>query len=516
MISDEIRELLSAYVDGELRDADAARVEELSKRDPALRREIEAYRTLRGKLRDWDAAEHGGPPPATLAQRVLARVRAVTGAEREAARGRVVAVLFHPVSLAAALLLATATGLWAARSNPVTPEPAFAQGEALDGGGVKLAPPPAGESYALPGSALVAAGDADEAPAAAPRRWRLTDEFMTLKALELKKEFEREDERIERLRARIVEQGERRTVAVSNPAVAAMVRGYAGVGEPLEGLVLVNHARVLSELQPVHAVPAGSRIAVDLQTEKSIYFDKTEGPVLSPLGEVWTAVQDGSGRTRLVTGTNWLYDSSQFVPVAWADEIEIPASRSNLEVQDFIVGPRARRRLLEARGQDAAFLLWLRHECGGRNLLDAFAVGAREREKRVQVLVRALAADPTATGFAVLAADGRPLGVELFQGHDLMMEFAARLLRGYLFEEGEKGVSVSVPKAGRKGPGVELVTLLLEGLPEKAPRYEEVQGGTGLGEGMKRVNLLGTPGEILGHGLLDQNGRPIHLTLFSR
>ena len=50
MISDEMRELLSAYVDGELRDTDAARVEELSKRDAELRREIASYRKLRKKL----------------------------------------------------------------------------------------------------------------------------------------------------------------------------------------------------------------------------------------------------------------------------------------------------------------------------------------------------------------------------------------------------------------------------------------------------------------------------------
>ena len=38
MISDELRELLSAYVDGELPHGEAARVEESAKRDPRLRR----------------------------------------------------------------------------------------------------------------------------------------------------------------------------------------------------------------------------------------------------------------------------------------------------------------------------------------------------------------------------------------------------------------------------------------------------------------------------------------------
>ncbi|MCK6461430.1 MAG: hypothetical protein L6Q95_16235, partial [Planctomycetes bacterium] len=81
-----MRELLSSYVDGELRDADAARVEDASKRDPELRREIEAYRTLRRKLREWDAAEHGAVPSPAFTTRALARARTVDTALSAPAR----------------------------------------------------------------------------------------------------------------------------------------------------------------------------------------------------------------------------------------------------------------------------------------------------------------------------------------------------------------------------------------------------------------------------------------------
>ncbi|NJN14460.1 MAG: hypothetical protein HC813_02175 [Planctomycetes bacterium] len=51
MISDEMRELLSAYVDGEIRESDLQRIEEMIKSDPALRREVDAYRRLGVALR---------------------------------------------------------------------------------------------------------------------------------------------------------------------------------------------------------------------------------------------------------------------------------------------------------------------------------------------------------------------------------------------------------------------------------------------------------------------------------
>ena len=62
MISDELRELLSAYVDGELPHGEAARIEESAKRDPRLRRRIRAYRRLSETLRVWDVEEHGQWP----------------------------------------------------------------------------------------------------------------------------------------------------------------------------------------------------------------------------------------------------------------------------------------------------------------------------------------------------------------------------------------------------------------------------------------------------------------------
>jgi anti-sigma factor RsiW len=111
MISDEMRELLSTYVDGELRDADAVRVEEWAKRDPELRREVEAYRILRRQLKEWDAAEHGEPPSPQMRETALQRAQAYLAATREQSRGRMVRLLDHPVLAAAALLLAVGAGL---------------------------------------------------------------------------------------------------------------------------------------------------------------------------------------------------------------------------------------------------------------------------------------------------------------------------------------------------------------------------------------------------------------------
>ncbi|MHC4225484.1 MAG: anti-sigma factor family protein, partial [Planctomycetota bacterium] len=104
MISDEMRELLSTYVDGELRDADAVRVEEWAKRDPELRREVEAYRILRKQLKEWDSAEHGEPPSPQMRETALQRARAYLEATREQSRGRIVQLLEHPMLAAAALL----------------------------------------------------------------------------------------------------------------------------------------------------------------------------------------------------------------------------------------------------------------------------------------------------------------------------------------------------------------------------------------------------------------------------
>ena len=95
MISDEMRELLSTYVDGELRD-DAVRVEEWTKRDPELQRELAAYRILRRKLRDWDEAEHGEEPSPLMAARARRRVRAHAAASRAAQGGWLVEITSRP------------------------------------------------------------------------------------------------------------------------------------------------------------------------------------------------------------------------------------------------------------------------------------------------------------------------------------------------------------------------------------------------------------------------------------
>ena len=56
-MNDTIRMQISAYVDGEQPHADANRVEATAKRDPRLRRHIQAYRRLSDTLRVWDVEE---------------------------------------------------------------------------------------------------------------------------------------------------------------------------------------------------------------------------------------------------------------------------------------------------------------------------------------------------------------------------------------------------------------------------------------------------------------------------
>ena len=43
--------------------------------------------------------------------------------------------------------------------------------------------------------------------------------------------------------------------------------------------------------------------------------------ILAPLGEVWIGARDGSGRTRIVTASEWVAPA-QSVSVVWADEID--------------------------------------------------------------------------------------------------------------------------------------------------------------------------------------------------
>jgi hypothetical protein len=214
---------------------------------------------------------------------------------------------------------------------------------------------------------------------------------------------------------------------------------------------------------------------------------------------------------RVAAASEWV-DRAQFVPIVWADEIEAPRNTSKLEVQDFILGPRARQRLLTAKaGRDPAFREWLARTYGGR-LPDAFGAGAKDRERAVNRLVDSLQRDDGATGFAVLDAKGRILGVELFHQHELMVALAPRLLRGYLLEAGEDEIRLAAPRVA--GRGIETVKGFLGELKGRGLRVERKPLEDGRSDGLSRANIVGSAGEIVGHGLvLDET--PIHLSLFS-
>ena len=515
MISDEMRELLSAYVDDELRDTDAARVEELSKRDAELRREIASYRRLRKKLKDWDEAEHGHAPPPTLERRVLSRVRAWVAERREARRGRIVAVLFSPVTVAAALLLAIGGGLLAERAFPsATPPTPVAQGD----GGVFVEPLSGLPSLMVDGSAIL--------PYVEPE-FEYTGHFETvllghMKSTALERLMRDQEETWERIREKR-SQPAGRTGTVPNLRLLTMLSGFHPSAVPYEGFVLLRQPKVGGRLPEVGAAPLQKSLAMDQASSRPGEGRKPEGriiverlgvnhPMLVPLGEVWVA-QDSSRRTRVVSASDWVA-TSQLVAVVWADRQETPRNGRMFRAQPFILGPRARRRLLSAEGRDDAFLAWLRKDYGAKTLQDAFAAGARKRERAVTRFVAALDRDAEASGFAVYAGAGKLLGVELFSDHKLMMKFAPRLLRGYLFEA--RG-NLSLQTA-RNGASLEQLDAFLEMFPQGTARMEEPEVNPDTQAewktlGLKRVQIRRN-GAILGHGLVDGKDRPVHVSIF--
>jgi len=518
MISDEMRELLSAYVDGELRDADAVRVEEWTKRDPQLQRELNAYRLLRSKLRKWDEGENRGEPSAAMEMRALLRVRNYL-ATLGRARGRSsVAWMRRPALAAAALLLALGAAIVAAsliqepgnsvrvargdddeRITPLgafedLPQPATVVGEGPDLGVVRGAPVDFEgvlEEYGL---------------------WHRGRAFvMSDRAKGLLKEWEDE-------RQRWANPNETRSVTGFESAVLAIVDGYRAEAAPYSGLVrLVSPQRV--DLPEVGAMPSGKRAASEgpvgaAMTDRLCISTEDLGrPVLVLAGSVWVGERDRSGRTRIVTADDWIHDL-EFVWAVWGDNIERPDEfHTNLTAQSFILGPQARRRLLTASGRDAGFRQWLAREYKGRSLAEAFRFRARARELAVEKLVAALAASPESSGFAVVSG-GRVVGVELFANHALMMEYAAPLLHGYSLEAGPEGLEVVEP-ASRSRQLVEDAEAMIDGLPGRVGRMEEDERGTReeWPDQLRRVNLRNLAGATVGHGLLHDK-RPVHFTLF--
>ncbi len=495
MINDEMRELLSSYVDGELRDADAARVEDVSRRDPELRREIEAYRTLRRKLREWDAADHGALPSASFLGRALERARAMDAALAVPARVR----FLGPLAAAAAILVAAGAGAYLARSMAPAAPP-------LPGAGTPVALKPLGEApdLALEGSAL--APLPPPGPAAVVQR--IDDHIPSRRAVELEQAMRREE------LVRAVPPDERRSRPPLSGEISAMLEGCTARPAPRDSLVVLARPASLPGLASVLPVPSDRRRGLDSDNTgkgRIIVSSDWTGDMVAPLGEVWMAPK--SGRTRIVAASEWIAPrADNWVRVVWGDGTDVPRVGELLGAQETILGPKARRRLLSAKpGPDADFLDWLKGAYGA--LPEALAAD-RDRDRAMNKLVDALRADEAATGFAVLDAKGNLLGVEIFHDHASMLGFAPRLLRGYLLEAGEDGIRVTPPLGAN---GLAKVQGFLEAMPARGLRVEreklEGAGYERAPKGLCRANLVGQAGQVIGHGIF-VGDTPIHLTVF--
>jgi len=507
-------------VDDELRPQDAARVEDLCKRDPELRAEIEDYRRLRGKLKAWDAENTLTPEP-TLLRRALDRARTYATEQREARKGRVLHLLFHPAAMAASLLLAAAVGVFAGRDAPVARvesarleiTPAAPVGDlsvAAD-----LAPAPPLPSYVSGPSAY------EYVRKRILGRW-VDGVVMSDLAIRLYEEQENEIRQWERRKLEqepvaVKEDPERPRTGAWNREVLAMLDPFKPGAEPIEGVVTVRRPvdPALPEFHAARAAEEGSdpdRLTVDVAGDRE--------PVLVPLGQVWIGTRDKSLRTRVVAVSNLVFDT-EFVASAWADRIPRPYDSRKLDSSEFILGPEARRRLASARGKDEEFVAWLHRHYGVGSLAEAYARGAAARNREVAALVAALDEDRESTGFAVVGSDDRVLGVELFADHALMMKFAPHLLHGYLIESGDT-IRVKRRKEAANAAASARVGAATRALGDTAKRAVRVdvikedgttKGWPGSLPDLRRVNLRDGNGEILAHGVLNGD-RPIHLTIF--
>jgi len=504
MISDEMRELLSAYVDGELRDSDVARVEEMTKRDPQLRAEIAGYRTLHKKLRAWDQAEHGGLPSAEMAQRALRRARGWLAAEREAGRGRILTILRHPALAAAALLLAAVGGLFAGALGGRESE----RISVADAGDVlTLAPVEPLGDLSQDGAVVLGSGLPERVEFHGKPLWQVLDEHtpgLSPRAEAVMALFERQEKIWDGTMR------ETKTSARVNMRAMGVVDGFQPVDAPFAALVFMQR-HDLGATPVVGAVAPGTHVAMDNGEDKNrvhLLNPASRTPVVALAGEVLVGERDGSGRTRIVSASSWIRDS-QLVAVTWADDVAVPRSSKNLTVQDYMLGPKARRMLVSPKLRAASFRSWLKDTYRGSSLDAAFAARQGTRNRTVGLILRTLRKDKSITGFAVVI-DGKVQGVELFASHELMLAYTPRLLHGYMVEAGTSKLDLRARKDGAD----KLVDL--QRLPQLTTQVVAVEKGSHAGwqkAGLQCVNLLGSGGRILGHGLL-QFERPLHITLF--
>jgi negative regulator of sigma E activity len=508
MISDEMRELLSVYVDGELRDKDVARVEEMAKRDPEIGREIQAYKILRKQLRSWDKSEQDEGPSPLVREQAVRRARAFHHSRTQQRKGALIELVLRPLALAAALLIAVALGIVVA-SSAETPEPSFSASNEP----VALTPLGDDQTRTLPGAVDAPERATPELLQGALGRSLIEENGDRLMhegrpfsrdALNLKMRWTMEDALWAAQRARI-DGNASRSVPTSNIRLKVLLRDFSpGEGnfvamEPVKGLRAAHGSDDVQD----HAVFKDNALASNK--------DRTY-PILFLQGDILVA-RDATKRTRIVASDFWVGpgEESTVMPWVWADDIAAPKKgRDNLKLQDEILGSGLRREFIGAVGRDEELLKRLEKR------LAAYFERKRD-DTRVRALVQPLLKDAGATGFAVL--DGtRVRGIELFGSHVLLERFAERLLRGYVRENGAS-IRVRALRPDHRASSKDSVRKFIDALPERAltsRTTRSIPSGSVKAwrkNGLENITLRGAGGKVPGHGLI-QDDSLIHLTVF--
>ena len=542
MISDEIKEQLSAYVDGELRSTDATRVEKLLAGDERLRKEVEAYKKLGQKLRAWDRVENEVHPSPEMRARAMGRAEAHLASSVVRRRRRLLPFA-RPFAAAATLLVAVTVGVLSAAMAPGQPQ-------GTRGTMAKKMEYPPLESFSVAALELVAEEPDPEIEKARARlaagdgalAGRLSailedrsiyvmheGRLYTRRALETKLEWEAVREGIlqDALIREVEERAESKSVVpLPGKSLSLKVEKYVPADLEIEdGSAVVT----LRSEHPANSVPAfanaklfevGAEVGREGpvnngDTPEVLFTNRSKQPRMVLMGEIFAS----KGATWVALADTWIGPNSiQIVPVLRLDASAARRGRRSgergfgrLVAEGEIAGPRLRRYLARASTQPESrktTLDELLSEKHARKLSLAHRKAPTSRHKLVRDrLVRHLR-DADVAGFAVFA--GTDLrGVEFFASHELMLECAPRLVLGYVREA---GTTVRIQPLARVKTG------LMQQVQEV---IEQVAGGgegaeltrEGWPSGVHSVSLQATgPDRLRAHGLL-MLSRPLHLAL---
>jgi hypothetical protein len=311
--------------------------------------------------------------------------------------------------------------------------------------------------------------------------------------------------------------GETRTGTQPNSFLASVLKEYVAHGTGFDGLVALRHPPAATSVPATRAAPARTEEAsqyvegADMGTTHYLTVTQQGQPVLTLAGELWIEPIGGGaservGRSRIVTATTWV-KTAELVHMVWASETaaDPKAKEFAFRAESLILGPKARQQLLGKNGRDEALIQWLAKTYGSRGVVAAGRAGAARNRNLVSRLVAALEADRQATGFAVYGEDGTLLGTEIFATHELMVQFAARLLRGYLLEAGGR-IRLQAASGNATEIATRVHTFLNEEMPRNAQRVVDVRtwrdsDAADWPEGMRLVNVLSPTRQVIGQGL---------------